>query len=128
MGLTQNDINQLVEIIDKQKNDKNYYYQLLGVERTSSAKDIEKAYRKLAAKWHPDKTRDISYDTTEIFRKITNAKNVLIDDEKRKLYDEYGPRENDNYDKELGGGMGEDMMHNFMKQMFANSILMNWIK
>ena len=39
------------------------YYAMLGVERTASADDIKRAYRKLARKYHPDKTKKVSLQT-----------------------------------------------------------------
>jgi len=64
------------------------YYEILGVDRNASKADIKKAYRKLALKYHPDKNKD--KDATEKFKEISEAYAVLYDDEKRKLYDQYG--------------------------------------
>lgn len=67
----------------------NNYYNLLGVERNASADDIRKAYRKLARKYHPD-VNPGNKDAEEHFKKITVAYGILSDDEKRKMYDQYG--------------------------------------
>ncbi|MGB9674564.1 MAG: DnaJ domain-containing protein, partial [Nanopusillaceae archaeon] len=61
------------------------YYQLLGVNRNSSKEDIKKAYRDLAKKYHPDVNKDPQ--STEKFKKITEAYEHLIKDDKRFDYD-----------------------------------------
>ncbi len=64
-------------------------YQILGVSRTATAEEIKKAYRKLAMKYHPDRT-DNDPSKSEKFKEITAAFEILGDPEKRKLYDEFG--------------------------------------
>nr|XP_057911490.1 dnaJ homolog subfamily B member 9-like isoform X1 [Doryrhamphus excisus] len=64
------------------------YYETLNVEQTASERQIKKAYRKLALKYHPDKTR--SADAETIFREIVEAYTLLCDTEKRRLYDKLG--------------------------------------
>jgi molecular chaperone DnaJ len=65
------------------------YYQLLGVSRDADAEEIKKAYRKLALKHHPDRN-DGSKESEERFKEVTEAYEVLRDDEKRSIYDRYG--------------------------------------
>lgn len=65
------------------------YYQILGVSRTDSADDIKKAFRKLARKYHPD-VNPGSKSAEESFKKVNAAFEVLGDEKKRKLYDEFG--------------------------------------
>jgi curved DNA-binding protein len=65
------------------------YYKILGIERTASADDIRKAYRKLAVKYHPDKNQD-NKAAEEKFKEINEANEVLGDPAKRKKYDELG--------------------------------------
>lgn len=65
------------------------YYKLLGVSKNASQKDIKKAYRKLAAKYHPDKTKGDA-KAEEKFKEINEANEVISDPEKRKKYDELG--------------------------------------
>jgi curved DNA-binding protein len=65
------------------------YYSVLGVPATASAADIKKAYRKLALKFHPDRTRG-DRGAEEKFKDINEANEVLRDPEKRKKYDRFG--------------------------------------
>jgi curved DNA-binding protein len=65
------------------------YYRLLGVSKTASKDEIKKAFRKLAMKYHPDKTKGNKEDE-EKFKKINEAYAVLSNDEKRKQYDMFG--------------------------------------
>ena len=65
------------------------YYKTLGVAKTATASEIKKAYRKLAVKYHPDKTKD-DKAAEEKFKEVTEAYEVLKDPEKRKKYDELG--------------------------------------
>lgn len=64
-------------------------YAILGVQRTASADDIKKAYRKLARKYHPD-TNPGKKSAEERFKEISFAYDILSDPEKRKIYDEFG--------------------------------------
>jgi len=65
------------------------YYQILGVSRTASEKEIKQAYRRLARKYHPDiNPGDKSADTK--FKEINAAYEVLSKPEKRKRYDQFG--------------------------------------
>ena len=65
------------------------YYKVLGVERKAEAGEIKKAYRKLAAKYHPDKNPDDPTAESK-FKEVGEAYEVLSDPEKRKLYDQVG--------------------------------------
>src|SRR5579862_9656286 len=64
-------------------------YSVLGVERSASAADIKKAYRKLARKYHPD-VNPGNKQAEERFKELSQAHDVLSDPEKRKLYDQFG--------------------------------------
>lgn len=66
------------------------YYEILGVPRTASAADIQKAYRKLARKYHPDLNPNDKTAKAR-FQEIQTAYDVLNDPEKRKKYDQFGP-------------------------------------
>lgn len=64
------------------------YYSILGVNRSASADEIRKAYRKLARKYHPDVSK--SAGTEDKFKEVSEAYEVIGDPEKRKRYDELG--------------------------------------
>lgn len=72
----------------KQKK-KRDYYKILGVRRNADTNEISKAYRKLAAKWHPDRhqTEEAKKSAQAKFMDIADAKAVLSDPKKRKQYD-----------------------------------------
>jgi curved DNA-binding protein len=67
------------------------YYAILGVPRTATQKEIKAAFRKLARKHHPDLNQDDKSAESK-FKEINEANEVLGDPEKRRKYDELGPR------------------------------------
>src|SRR5215469_8649010 len=74
------------------------YYELLGVPRKSSVKDIRAAYRKLARKYHPDLNPG-DKSAEEKFKQVQEAYDVLSDAKKRQMYDQFG------FDTPGSGGM-----------------------
>ncbi|XP_007023259.2 PREDICTED: chaperone protein DnaJ [Theobroma cacao] len=64
------------------------YYATLGIPKSASSKEIKAAYRRLARQYHPDVNKEPG--ATEKFKEISAAYEVLSDDKKRALYDEYG--------------------------------------
>jgi curved DNA-binding protein len=80
------------------------YYKILGVEKSASLDEIKKVFRKLAVKYHPDKTKG-DKEAEKKFKEISEAYEVLGDHEKRKKYDQVG----DNwryYQQQGAGGQG----------------------
>jgi len=64
-------------------------YKLLNLEKNATEKEIKKAYRKLALKYHPDRNKD-DKDAEEKFKNVSRAYEILSDPEKRDIYDKYG--------------------------------------
>ena len=75
------------------------YYETLGVSRDASADEMKKAYRKLAVKYHPDKNPGDAAAEAR-FKEISEAYDILKDEEKRAAYDRFG------HAAFQGGGMG----------------------
>lgn len=78
------------------------YYEVLGVSRGADEKDIKKAYRRVAMKYHPDRNPD-DPDADDKFKEATEAYDVLTDREKRAAYDQFGHA---GVDQSMGGGAG----------------------
>ena len=88
-------------------------YRELGVDKTASADEIKKAYRKLALKFHPDKVDECEKaDAEKRFKEITKAYEILNDDNKRQQYDMTGSVDG------AGGGGGMDI-NDILKNMFS---------
>ena len=78
--------------------EKRDYYDILGVDKGADDKEVKKAYRKLAMKYHPDVSED--EEATEKFKEISEAYAVLSDTEKRNTYDQYGHAGMDGFSNE----------------------------
>ncbi len=93
--------------------DKRDYYEVLGVSRTAGKDEIKKNYRQLAMKYHPDRNQG---DTAaeEKFKEASEAYSVLADDEKRKLYDQFG------FDGLRAGGRGFGDGSFFSESVFSD--------
>ena len=70
------------------------YYEVLGVDKSVSETDIKKAYRKLAMKYHPDRSAKLSDAEKKAaenkFKEIQEAYSVLSDQQKKQTYDQFG--------------------------------------
>ncbi|MFB6154959.1 MAG: DnaJ domain-containing protein, partial [Haloferacaceae archaeon] len=82
------------------------FYEVLGVSRDASEEEISRAFRKKAAKYHPDVSDEP--DAEEKFKKAKKAKEVLTDEEKRQAYDRMGHERFEQAEKHGGfdGGAG----------------------
>lgn len=95
------------------------HYTILGVSKTATPEEIKKAYRKLAVKYHPDKTNG-DKDLEELFKKISDSYTILGDEKKRAEYDKK------NSNPWSSGGFGEtstgfgfdDFVRNFSDSEF----------
>ena len=99
------------EILQCQEDD---YYGILGVGKTASQTDIQKAYRRRAVKVHPDKTGG----DRRAFDKVAESYDVLGDENKRQIFDRYGKRGLDN-NGDLGGGGGGSAYQDFFRNAFS---------
>lgn len=80
----------------------NDFYKTLGVEKGASKEELKKAYRKLAMKYHPDQNKD-NPEAEAKFKEISQAYDILKDEQKRAAYDQYGEAA---FDGSMGGGGG----------------------
>lgn len=94
------------------------YYEVLGVSRDASAQDLKKAYRKLAVKFHPDKNPGDS-EAEDKFKEISEAYDVLKDDEKRAAYDRFGHAAFEGGGPGAGGGGGFHDPFDIFREVFG---------
>jgi molecular chaperone DnaJ len=96
------------------------YYELLETNKNASKSELKKAYRKMAMKYHPDKNPDDS-TAEEKFKEINEAYQVLCDDQKRQIYDQYGKEglEGHGASRQSGGFGGFDDISSVFEEMFG---------
>ncbi len=94
------------------------YYKILGINKSSTQKEIKSAYRKLARKYHPDLNPN-DKDAKKNFQLINEANEVLSDPEKRKKYDQYGKDWKHAEEFESTGSSGQ--YHNQEGKTYANT-------
>lgn len=83
------------------------YYEVLGVDKGASDKELKKAYRRVAMKFHPDRNPD-DKDAEDKFKEANEAYEVLSDSQKRAAYDQYGHAGVDGQAGGFGGGGAEN--------------------
>ena len=93
------------------------YYEVLGVSKDADAKDMKRAYHKLAMDLHPDRNQD-NPDAEEKFKEVKEAYEVLSDQEKRNIYDRYGV-EGLKGARQGGGFSNVDDIFSHMSDMFG---------
>src|SRR3972149_5353830 len=81
------------------------YYEVLGVPRAAPKDEIKRAFRRLAKQYHPDMAKGDKKQAEERFKELSEAYEVLADDDKRKLYDAYGPGGSSHQDGARHGGI-----------------------
>ncbi len=81
------------------------YYEVLGVERDVSEKDLKKAYRRVAMKFHPDRNPN-NKEAEDNFKEASEAYEILADPQKRSAYDQFGHAGVDPSQGGMGAGAG----------------------
>lgn len=89
------------------------YYEVLEVSKTATIDEIKKSYRKLALKWHPDRNPDNKVEAETKFKEISEANEVLTNEEKKELYDKFGHEGLKNDGFGAGGMDAEDIFRMF---------------
>ena len=94
------------------------YYEVLGVEKSASADEIKKAYRKLAVKYHPDKNPG-NKEAEEKFKEAAEAYSILSDPDKKAKYDQFGHAGVDGAGPDFSGGFGN--LNDILNDLFGGA-------
>jgi len=103
------------------------YYEVLGISKNASEREIRKAYKKLALKYHPDRNK--GKNTQKEFIEVSKAYEILKDPKKRKQYDTYGSEDDQQqeYDNEQQGEQGnENPYYQFKTTDFGQGFKFNF--
>ena len=94
------------------------YYEVLGVDKSASADEIKKAYRKLAIKYHPDKNPG-NKEAEEKFKEAAEAYSVLSDADKKAKYDQFGHAGVEGAGPDFSGGFGN--LNDILNDLFSGA-------
>ena len=94
------------------------YYEVLGVQKSASADEIKKAYRRLAVKYHPDKNPG-NKEAEEKFKEAAEAYSVLSDADKKAKYDQFGHAGVDGAGPDFSGGFGN--LNDILNDLFGGA-------
>ena len=94
------------------------YYEVLGVDKSATADDIKRAYRKLAVKYHPDKNPG-NKEAEEKFKEAAEAYSVLSDSDKKMKYDQFGHAGVDGAGPDFSGGFGN--LNDILNDLFGGA-------
>ena len=94
------------------------YYEVLGVDKSASADEIKKAYRKLAIKYHPDKNPG-DKEAEEKFKEAAEAYSVLSDADKKARYDQFGHAGVEGAGPDFSGGFGN--LNDILNDLFGRA-------
>ena len=94
------------------------YYEVLGVDKSASAEEIKRAYKKLAIKYHPDKNPD-NKEAEEKFKEVAEAYSILSDADKKARYDQFGHAGVEGAGPDFSGGFGN--LNDILNDLFGGA-------